>query len=598
MPRVLLAGVSKTYKKRSGFPLRKLTSNLSYPLIIEELTMNNDLTNFSETPNDPENVQEPNVINGGDPGYSFTDSDSGDSREDHNKLFESIAAVFGKEITKALTPLKSKDEDKSGGMPIKMFGGKVDEDVDEWFIKFEIVAAAKDWSDNMKLKRLACYLEAHAFTAYMSASDEVKKSYEDLKKYMCIRFRPSNPFGHWRNQFRARKQALGETVISYAHGLQAIKKKLEMFDSSNAVSDVELKEVFLQGLHTYYRQRMIGMIGVDKFEDAVKVARGLEEGYRAVYPEVNEKLSRIGEPILDANCLLNTNPNAEAELLGMKPEQVRELLLRAQRDAQSKTLNDSFGIPNSGTVAVAQSSKNDRLSRIEDMLKNMRENNGIRRFGSGSQGRYPGKFQRISGSFNSRPRYGMRGGYAAAATNEGNFKRPVGDVKCFNCQKTGHWSKDCREKRNNEFKRNNNGKKEQSVNLMVENSLVMTPFNQRDRFSAELHAAKTLSRLDEFTLKTLSRNETAVMDEVQRTKRFTTLKCVGKLNDLGVEVMLDTGATTSLVKSSMVERIRQYSNLEWDYDELEPIRVANNMKIFPKGRVNLTVEIGDVAVEK
>ena len=115
--------------------------------------------------------------------------------------------------------------------------------MDEWFIKFEIISKAKEWDEMKMAKMVACHLGAHAFTAYLSAGDEAKKDYQRLKEYLCKRFRPANPFGYWRNQFRSRKQAIKESIVSYAHGLQAIVKKL-MYDPSNVVSDAEMKEVF------------------------------------------------------------------------------------------------------------------------------------------------------------------------------------------------------------------------------------------------------------------------------------------------------------------------------------------------------------------
>ena len=409
----------------------------------ETSNASNATTGLNETIHLDGSMNEPTVTNGSNDRFSSEEPEAvsremvdsfDEEKHEATGWIDHMASVIGKEIKCALSSNTPAEERDNGGIPVKVFGGKKDEDVDEWFIKFEIAALAKGWSNRRKVERLPCYLDHHAFTTYLSASEEIKYDYEKLKTYLCDRYRPSNPFGFWRTQFRARKQAVSESVVSYADGLQAIVTKLKTYDPKNAVTDVELKEVFVQGLHPYYRQRMIGDYSIMTFSDAVRTARGLEEGYRAVHPERNEKLNRIGEPILDANAILEMNPKEEAELLGMHPEEVSRLLHRVHEQSQSRVLSDLTSNTVSAIVANKKTTQgsnvNDKLDRLERMIQNLENGNRTNRSGYGHPQR-PFRNNR----FSKRP------GYLAAYEVR---KRPTNDpIKCYNCDKLGHFAKDC-----------------------------------------------------------------------------------------------------------------------------------------------------------
>lgn len=114
-----------------------------------------------------------------------------------------------------------------------------------------------------------------------------------------------------------------------------------------------------------------------------------------------------------------------------------------------------------------------------------------------------------------------------------------------------------------------------------------------------MNKAFTISGLDPLTVNLIEEEQKNVMllDEKRKPEGYSTMKCTGKLNDVSVEFLLDTGASRSLIKTSLVNKIQYYGRVEWEYEGLEPMRVANNTKIYPKGAVKLKVEIGGIEKE-
>mgnify|MGYP000320030237 CR=1 FL=1 len=71
------------------------------------------------------------------------------------------------------------------------------------------------------------------------------------------------------------------------------------------------------------------------------------------------------------------------------------------------------------------------------------------------------------------------------------------------------------------------------------------------RRNERLEFAYYISRIDDRSLELLmSESQHKVIDD-----GFTTLKCVGKLNGQSLELMLDTGATASLIRTSLLRKL-------------------------------------------
>jgi len=131
--------------------------------------------------------------------------------------------------------------------------------------------------------------------------------------------------------------------------------------------------------------------------------------------------------------------------------------------------------------------------------------------------------------------------------------------------------------------------------LSIEENQKTQKNEKRGKLQKELEKAFTVSGLDTLTVNLIEQeqNMLLLLDETKKPEGYTTLKCVGKLNDVSVEFLLDTGASKSLIRSSFVNKLQNYGRVEWEDGVLEPMRVANNMKIYPTGIVKLKVVIGE-----
>ena len=130
--------------------------------------------------------------------------------------------------------------------------------------------------------------------------------------------------------------------------------------------------------------------------------------------------------------------------------------------------------------------------------------------------------------------------------------------------------------------------------LLIKEKLKTQKNEKRGKLQKELEKAFTVSGLDTLTVKLIEKEQNMLLlvDERRKPEGYTTLKCIGKLNDVSVEFLLDTGASRSLIRSSFVNKLQYYGKVEWEDGVLEPMRVANNMKIYPTGIVKLKVVIG------
>ena len=112
------------------------------------------------------------------------------------------------------------------------------------------------------------------------------------------------------------------------------------------------------------------------------------------------------------------------------------------------------------------------------------------------------------------------------------------------------------------------------------------------RRNEKLEFAYFISRIDDKSMELMVNEHGNGVSE----ERFTTLKCVGKLNGQSLELMLDTGATASLIRTSLIKKLPNSHSLALRNCDGSSIRVANGEKIYPRGIIELMVDIAGLSI--
>ena len=149
---------------------------------------------------------------------------------------------------------------------------------------------------------------------------------------------------------------------------------------------------------------------------------------------------------------------------------------------------------------------------------------------------------------------------------------------------------------------NENTKTQEKINesKTIENDKTAKTTNddrEEDRWSflgrrnEKLEFAYYVSRLDDTSLQLLAAED---QKEQVSSDKFTTLKCIGKLNGQSMEMMLDTGATVSLIRTSLLRKLPNQEDLRLRHSEGMSVRVANGAQLYSRGAIDLEVDIAGV----
>jgi hypothetical protein len=127
-----------------------------------------------------------------------------------------------------------------------------EDDVEDWFERFEIKANAVDWSDQVKGIRLPAYLSDFALVVWKTQNATAKFDYKESKKLILKETVDENTL---EQKFYSRKQKDCETVLEYYYKLSNDAEKI--FDNTNRKT-VNILKVFWQGLLFNIRRMVVG----------------------------------------------------------------------------------------------------------------------------------------------------------------------------------------------------------------------------------------------------------------------------------------------------------------------------------------------------
>ena len=93
-----------------------------------------------------------------------------------------------------------------------------DDDAQEWFQRFEICAAANEWTAATKLLKLSTLLEGEALAVWLELSRESMADYATAKKSLISKMAPTEFVS--LEEFHSRKLRPGEAIALYLHDLK------------------------------------------------------------------------------------------------------------------------------------------------------------------------------------------------------------------------------------------------------------------------------------------------------------------------------------------------------------------------------------------
>ena len=140
-----------------------------------------------------------------------------------------------------------------------------DGDAQEWFQRFEICAAANEWTAATKLLKLPTLLEGEALAVWLELSTESTADYATAKKSLISKMAPTEFVS--LEEFHSRKLRPGEAIALYLHDLKRLLKQA-MPELAAAAAKPLLLHQFLAGLPGPI-SRQLRAVGVADDLDAV-----------------------------------------------------------------------------------------------------------------------------------------------------------------------------------------------------------------------------------------------------------------------------------------------------------------------------------------
>ena len=146
-----------------------------------------------------------------------------------------------------------------------------EDDVEDWFERFEIRANAVDWTDQVKGIRLPAYLSDFALVVWKTQNATAKIDYVESKKLILKETVDENTL---EQKFYSRKQKDCETVLEYYYKLSNDAGKI--FDNPDRKT-VNILKVFWHGLLFNIRRMVVGSGYPSNIELALEVAKNAEK---------------------------------------------------------------------------------------------------------------------------------------------------------------------------------------------------------------------------------------------------------------------------------------------------------------------------------
>ena len=130
-----------------------------------------------------------------------------------------------------------------------------DGDVVSWLDSFDVCAAANNWNDDARLRRLPTLLVGRAFAVFQRLGDQQKDTLAHLRESLIAAFLPEEQRGARYSEFDSCTLKDGEAVEVFAHRLESLLRQA-LPDLGGDNRDAVLKQRFIRGMTPSIRLRL------------------------------------------------------------------------------------------------------------------------------------------------------------------------------------------------------------------------------------------------------------------------------------------------------------------------------------------------------
>ena len=212
------------------------------------------------------------------------------------------------------------------------------EDFESSWIRFELVAAAKEWSQEKQALILPTLLRGKLVECYVELEADTKKAVNYVKEELVKRLRLCREPLEAGKLFMTRSQLERERVTEFAMQLKKLFK--QAYPEENSTSGILLQR-FVMGLKTPVSRQLLLRGKPDTFENAIEAAREIELvlEFESKPMELNAKISSVE----DCDTGLLAALKDLTERLGNMEAQIQSVVQCSVAAGNSKTRAEARG---------------------------------------------------------------------------------------------------------------------------------------------------------------------------------------------------------------------------------------------------------------